>query len=210
MHACDLSVSIVLLLYVTLPCGGWDFPPHGRKIRIPLRVSNRSSVFYQRAKLPLREESSMIITPKLKKEDDSFNIGLPHHRRQESSGSRQDKLPIKGSKTAFTVTRKSYLRKEWCKTELLKQVIREEGCLRQTVLNRFCYGQCNSFFIPRSGKHDGGGAAFMACGYCKPRRYTWIRVTLRCQGAKHMRFKRRKVQRIKQCKCMAQKVDGLS
>jgi len=46
------------------------------------------------------------------------------------------------------------LQKEWCKTEQLKQVVREKGCRKRKIINRFCYGQCNSFFIPKSGHRD--------------------------------------------------------
>ena len=113
---------------------------------------------------------------------------------------------IYGSRKAFTVTKVEYLKKEWCKTEPLKQVIREEGCLQRTVVNRFCYGQCNSFFIPKSNKKDLEAAAFKSCSFCKPKRYSWITVTLRCPRRKP-RFKRKRIQMIKQCKCMAQKLD---
>ena len=113
---------------------------------------------------------------------------------------------IHGSRKAFTVTKVEYLKKEWCKTEPLKQVIREEGCLQRTVVNRFCYGQCNSFFIPKSNKKDLDAAAFKSCSFCKPKRYSWITVTLRCPRRKP-RFKRKRIQMIKQCKCMAQKLD---
>lgn len=116
------------------------------------------------------------------------------------------KSAIKGSRKAVVVTKKTYLRKEWCKTQPLKQVIREKGCLRTTVLNNFCYGQCNSFFVPKSDKKDQGPAAFMSCGFCKPRHFRTILVTLRCPGKKGMRFKRKRIQGIKKCRCMAQDV----
>jgi hypothetical protein len=118
-----------------------------------------------------------------------------------------DEDVIRGSRKAVTVTRKNYLKKEWCKTEPLKQVIRVEGCLRSTIMNRFCYGQCNSFFIPKSDKKDtNGNAAFKSCGFCKPRRYSRITVTLRCPNKKP-KFQKKIIRRIKQCKCMAQKLD---
>ena len=118
----------------------------------------------------------------------------------------KDEVLIYGSRKAFTVTRMQYLKKEWCKTELLKQVIREEGCHRRTIINRFCYGQCNSFFIPKSDKKDLESGAFKSCAFCKPKRYSYITVTLNCPG-KRPRYKRKRIQRIKQCKCMAQKLD---
>ncbi|KAK3092858.1 hypothetical protein FSP39_007992 [Pinctada imbricata] len=116
------------------------------------------------------------------------------------------KRPIKGSKRAFIVTKKRYLRKEWCKTQPFKQIVREPGCISRTILNNFCYGQCNSFFIPKISKNEIGDASFLSCGFCKPRKYANIRVTLICPG-KSYRVKRKKILRIKKCRCMAQKVN---
>ncbi|XP_055641489.1 uncharacterized protein LOC129778547 [Toxorhynchites rutilus septentrionalis] len=149
-----------------------------------------------------------------------------------------DKL-LKSSKNALVVTRKEYLKKDWCKTEPLVQRIREEGCLSRTIINRFCYGQCNSFYIPKSpkrrrhsggaaggsgtpgrgghGGHHGGrrevdldfededltGPAFRSCAFCKPKKFTWITVTLRCPSLVPQ-LRRKRIQRIKQCKCIAE------
>ncbi|XP_035775039.1 uncharacterized protein LOC118457507 [Anopheles albimanus] len=165
---------------------------------------------------------------------------------------RGDKL-LKSSKNALLVTRKEYLKKDWCKTEPLVQRIREEGCLSRTIVNRFCYGQCNSFYIPKSPKrhprrpggggghgakqHNGGGGgggggysatasaagpvgrnrdvdldfededltgpAFRSCAFCKPKKFTWITVTLRCPSLVPQ-LRRKRIQRIKQCKCIAE------
>lgn len=143
--------------------------------------------------------------------------------RQEIAAYKGHKL-LKSSKNALLVTRKEYLKKDWCKTEPLVQRVRMEGCQPRTVINRFCYGQCNSFYIPRnprrgrrgrkivddySGSEDedvDSGTAFKSCAFCKPKKFTWITVTLRCpQLTPPMRKKR--VQRIKQCRCIAEQVN---
>ncbi|XP_053672791.1 gremlin-1-like [Anopheles nili] len=141
---------------------------------------------------------------------------------------RGDKL-LKSSKNALLVTRKEYLKKDWCKTEPLVQRIREEGCMSRTIMNRFCYGQCNSFYIPKSPKRrrhaakptvasysagrrelDGDfededltGPAFRSCAFCKPKKFTWVTVTLRCPSLVPQ-LRRKRIQRIKQCKCIAE------
>uniref|UniRef100_A0AAG5DWL6 CTCK domain-containing protein n=1 Tax=Anopheles atroparvus TaxID=41427 RepID=A0AAG5DWL6_ANOAO len=148
---------------------------------------------------------------------------------------RGDKL-LKSSKNAMLVTRKEYLKKDWCKTEPLVQRIREEGCLSRTITNRFCYGQCNSFYIPKSPKRsrrghnnhgkaatttasyaassrgradadfedeDLTGPAFRSCAFCKPKKFTWMTVTLRCPSLVPQ-LRRKRIQRIKQCKCIAE------
>jgi len=38
---------------------------------------------------------------------------------------------------------------EVCSAARLQQTIKIRGCQPRTVVNRYCYGQCNSFFIPR-------------------------------------------------------------
>lgn len=138
---------------------------------------------------------------------------------------RVDKL-LKSSKNALFVTRKEYLKKDWCKTEPLVQRIREDGCLSKNIINRFCYGQCNSFYIPKSPKRtrssnrlkrlrnsldefepeDLTGAAFRSCAFCKPKKFTWITVTLRCPSLMPQ-LRRKKIQRIKQCKCIAEQLN---
>ena len=119
---------------------------------------------------------------------------------------RKRKRPIKGRKGAFTITKRRYLRKERCKTQPFKQVIREKGCLSRTIVNNFCYGQCNSFFIPKTTKKGIEDPSFISCGLCKPRKYANIRVTLLCPRNKNKKMVRKKVLRIKKCQCIAQQV----
>lgn len=123
---------------------------------------------------------------------------------------------LKSSKNALIVTKKEYLQRDWCKTEPLIQKVKEPGCLTRTVINKFCYGQCNSFYIPknpkRRSKHrthseeaddeDQNGPAFKSCGFCRPKKFTWVTVVLRCPSMTPQ-FRRKRIQRIKQCKCLA-------
>lgn len=136
---------------------------------------------------------------------------------------RGDKI-LKSSKNALYITRKEYLKKDWCKTEPLIQRIKEEGCLTRTIINRFCYGQCNSFYIPKGPSRrrrnnarrfkpngdfedeDLTGAMFKSCAFCKPKKFAWISVTLRCPSMVPA-IRRKRIQRIKQCRCMAEPVD---
>lgn len=123
---------------------------------------------------------------------------------------------LKSSRNALVVTKKEYLQRDWCKTEPLVQKIKEEGCLTRTIINKFCYGQCNSFYIPKNPKRrhsrkklleesedvDLNGAAFTSCSVCRPKKFTWITVMLRCPGLTQQ-FKKKKIQRVKLCKCIA-------
>ncbi|KAJ3610596.1 hypothetical protein NHX12_022688 [Muraenolepis orangiensis] len=152
---------------------------------------------------------------------------------------------LSSSREALVVTERRYLRSDWCKTQPLRQTVSEEGCRSRTVVNRFCYGQCNSFYIPRhmgpsaaqaeargqgqaqaqgkgKGKGRGKGSAsagrgrgqdkaqqepFQSCSFCRPHRVTQLTVQLECPGSDPP-FKHRKVQRVKQCRCMSVDVSG--
>lgn len=114
---------------------------------------------------------------------------------------RQQKA-ISGSRRAYVITKTSYLEKEWCRTAPVKQVVRKQGCLKKTIINRFCYGQCNSFFIPRRRGDDVDSNAFKSCAFCRPKRTDFIRVTLTCPGRSIQKI-RKKIEVIKSCNCMA-------
>lgn len=111
-----------------------------------------------------------------------------------------DELLTPSSDEAFEITEKLYLRGDWCKTQPLKQRIEEEGCISKVVTNRFCYGQCNSFFIPKQA--NSYTDSFQSCSFCKPYRVNYITVTLRCPG-QPQRIRRKRIQRVKECRCMA-------
>ncbi|KAJ7344885.1 hypothetical protein JRQ81_000835 [Phrynocephalus forsythii] len=108
------------------------------------------------------------------------------------------------SQEALHVTERRYLKRDWCKTQPLKQTIREEGCNSQTILNRFCYGQCNSFYIPRHVHREEG--SFQSCSFCKPKKFTTMSVTLNCPELQPPRKKKR-ITRVKECRCISIDLD---
>ena len=129
-----------------------------------------------------------------------------HGRKRHRKGG--GKSSIKGIESALVYIKAEYLKQDWCKTRRLTQVIREEGCRKRTIMNRFCYGQCNSFYIPKGNRDTVETTAFKSCAFCKPKEYDWITVTLKCYHSARKGFRNRKKQilRIKKCKCMAQPV----
>ena len=98
------------------------------------------------------------------------------------------------------MTERRYLKRDWCKTQPLKQTIHEEGCVSRTIINRFCYGQCNSFYIPRHVRREEG--AFQSCSFCKPKRFTTMTLTLNCPDQQPS-TKKKRIQRVKQCRCLS-------
>ncbi|KAK2170721.1 hypothetical protein LSH36_1g22011 [Paralvinella palmiformis] len=155
-----------------------------------IRVSHSGSFppsFLRISTNPLRDEPNM-------------SSGKVARRRQQQK--QEEEEAISGSRRAYVITKTSYLEQEWCRTAPVKQLIRRRGCLKKTILNRFCYGQCNSFFIPRRRGDDIDGNAFKSCAFCRPKRTDFIRITLTCPGRSIQRV-RKKVEVIKTCNCMA-------
>lgn len=160
---------------------------------------------------------ALLLTPLNNTKAQSFQSAFPQpnkHSPNESSTCVQPPLiglisratgPVtstyevpESSQEALHVTERRYLRLDWCKTQPLKQTIEEEGCLRRTIINRFCYGQCNSFYIPRNKYQDGN--AFRSCSACKPKAFSTVTYTLLCPGQTPS-TKRKRVQRVKLCHC---------
>ncbi|KAM7375700.1 hypothetical protein PAMP_005484 [Pampus punctatissimus] len=128
--------------------------------------------------------------------------GSGSRQRQGSSLSADEVL--ESSQEALHVTERQYLKRDWCKTQPLKQTIHEEGCVSRTIINRFCYGQCNSFYIPRHIRREEG--AFQSCSFCKPKRFTTMTFTLNCPDQQPP-TKKKRIQRVKQCRCISIDLD---
>lgn len=116
----------------------------------------------------------------------------------------QIKEVLASSQEALVVTERKYLKSDWCKTQPLRQTVSEEGCRSRTVLNRFCYGQCNSFYIPRHIRKEEG--SFQSCSFCKPKKFTTMMVTLNCPELQPP-TKKKRVTRVKQCRCISIDLD---
>ncbi|XP_054825946.1 gremlin-1 isoform X1 [Eublepharis macularius] len=111
---------------------------------------------------------------------------------------------LESSQEALHVTERRYLKRDWCKTQPLKQTIHEEGCNSQTIINRFCYGQCNSFYIPRHVRKEEG--SFQSCSFCKPKKFTTMSVTLNCPELQPP-SKKKRITRVKECRCISIDLD---
>lgn len=64
-----------------------------------------------------------------------------------------------------------------------------------------------SGFKAKSGPGDMDRSAFKSCAVCKPNSSTWIVVTLKCQRKMRSVLRRKKVLRIKECKCLAENIN---
>lgn len=177
-----------------------------------------------RLTLPFLLAGVLCITAETRKPRPQGSIPSPYKSKGNLSSERQRLLQKKpevlsSSREALVVTERRYLRRDWCKTQPLRQTVSEEGCISRTVVNRFCYGQCNSFYIPRhmgpsssgSGRkhHNKLQEPFQSCSFCRPQRITQLTVQLDCPDLQPP-FRHRKVQRVKQCRCMSVDVSSHS
>jgi hypothetical protein len=136
---------------------------------------------------------------------DGINARVGHIRRNNTmtivSDNRREPPLISGRKSNLTLTMVGKFKKTWCKTEPFLQLIKEPGCISRKVLNRFCYGQCNSFYIPKTLRKRTKRKFFKSCGFCEPKKTHTIIVTLKCPG-KTKGYKHKKIKQIKHCRCM--------
>lgn len=132
---------------------------------------------------------------------------------------------IKGNLNSVVITKKNYMKKDWCRTSSFRQIVTKQGCHRQTITNRFCYGQCNSFYIPKNIDRDEDDSSktdglemdktaerigeldyFRSCAYCTPDSFHWITVILHCPK-KSPPYAHKRIRVVKKCKCVALKLD---
>ncbi|XP_042321873.1 gremlin-1-like [Sceloporus undulatus] len=111
---------------------------------------------------------------------------------------------IESSPDTLFITERNYLNQGWCKMQALKQTIHEEGCKSYTFINRFCYGQCNSFYIPWHTSDERG--VFQSCFFCKPKKVSTTTVILHCPDRLPPRRMKR-IRQVEECRCTAIDVD---
>uniref|UniRef100_A0A803TXI9 Gremlin-1 n=1 Tax=Anolis carolinensis TaxID=28377 RepID=A0A803TXI9_ANOCA len=111
---------------------------------------------------------------------------------------------VKSDLGTFYITKRDYVNQGWCKTQTLKQTIHEEGCNSYSFINRFCYGQCNSFYIPWHINDERG--VFQSCSFCKPKKFITTSVTLHCPDRLPPRM-RKKIRQVVECQCMTIHLD---
>lgn len=154
----------------------------------------------------------------------SKNIVKDDNIYKEWQKYRHNKM-LKPNKNEMFVTTKDTLRKDACGVQKIPYRVKEKGCLARSILINFCYGQCNSFFIPiayKRQKNRNGylentveyfsepetiiySESFRSCGFCKPDKYTWVTVTLRCPSNPPV-IRRKRIQKIQECRCQAANV----
>lgn len=91
----------------------------------------------------------------------------------------------------------SAVNKSWCRSALFKERITEPGCESKLVYNRFCYGQCMSFYVPRYPLES-----FRSCTACVPVVMEKKIIRLKCPQRKS-RVLMKEITLVKSCRCRA-------
>ena len=95
--------------------------------------------------------------------------------------------------------------KESCRAKLFNQTIMLPGCESRVIKNRFCYGRCNSFYVPLDETQN--QFRFKTCSVCKPIKSSIIEVRLKCLSSELKPTKRKvRVEKIESCRCVAESV----
>ena len=98
---------------------------------------------------------------------------------------------------------------EWCYTKVWKMTVELKGCNSRVIPNNYCYGQCNSYYLP-SGLQENefsNGRSTMYCTHCAPSKTEVRKIPLYCpnKNGRGGRFKSRKILIVKKCKCIKSK-----
>ncbi|XP_043237698.1 gremlin-1-like [Amphibalanus amphitrite] len=190
-----LPLLPALLLALSAPRCGAD-PAGGHTIMEHVDMPAMTRVLEARAAAAAEDDSDSAAPPA--EMDPAFGpVPAPSPSQRAAMASLPPTL-LQSSRRARLVTKKKYLKKDWCKTEPLIRRLREPGCRSRRVIDRFCYGQCNSFYIPRESRRR---RAFKSCPSCLPRRWERVSVLFHCPGQVPAR-RRRTVKLVKQCRCM--------
>ncbi|XP_068041064.1 gremlin-2 isoform X2 [Anomalospiza imberbis] len=168
----------------------------------PLSYSRRQRMVWKFA-LSVFLMAALVRVTDTRKNRPAGAIPSPYKGGSSNHSERRQQLNkevLASSQEALVVTERKYLKSDWCKTQPLRQTVSEEGCISRTIINRFCYGQCNSFYIPRHVKKE--EESFQSCAFCKPHKVTSSTVQLECPELDPP-FRLKKIQKVKQCRCMS-------
>ena len=89
-----------------------------------------------------------------------------------------------------------WMPKERCVAKRFNQTIIHENCIPKAIENKFCYGQCNSFYISHITEKP-----IEVCSTCQPHKTFQEEVELDCVKDEQLYTHRITVVRIQSCRC---------
>ena len=134
-----------------------------------------------------------------------------NRQREITDTVNDNKNVLKTIARAKFITESRLLKSDWCKSQPVRQTIRTRNGCKGSVINHFCYGQCNSFYIPKDLTLDGKESDpsvdyFKSCSFCKPKSESWVSVRLKCKShpsRKRARHITKKIKRVDGCTCVS-------
>lgn len=115
-------------------------------------------------------------------------IILPAKMIYTSSGDSSDLMPSEHTGSGGAQNKK----RSCCRTQKYSQVIKRDGCEPLTIVNKMCFGQCVSVWVP---------GLFASFPVCRPSKSTFKTVTLTC-GRNGEKRKRVRIEKVRRCSCM--------
>ena len=98
----------------------------------------------------------------------------------------------------------SFFFNQWCHTKSFKMKVKMKGCKTRKIEAKYCYGQCNSFYLPGSLKdiRAVNEIPSVHCTTCAPVKVATEMIPLDCKTNRGKRkIKYRKVYIFDRCKC---------
>lgn len=86
--------------------------------------------------------------------------------------------------------------KEVCLAKPFNQTITRDNCIPKTIKNNFCYGQCNSLYIP-----EVTDIPMATCFTCQPSQTVQEQVSLQCVVNNRLQRRLITVEKILSCQC---------
>lgn len=133
------------------------------------------------------EQQNMPSNPAVQPRNQAQNSVLSVPRTQPVV---QSDLPLKNGLNLINLGHLD-LKPDVCKPYHFKETVRHHGCNSVVLDNNMCYGQCNSFYIPKR---------FFSCSCCAPSQEETVNVRLECPG-QNPAFVVKKVLIVKECGC---------
>lgn len=133
-----------------------------------------------------KSTSGSVISPLSGSGRGEGEIILPAKMIYTSSGDSTDLMPSENG------TGSQNKKRSCCRTQKYSQVIKREGCEPLTIVNKMCFGQCVSVWVP---------GLFASFPVCRPSKSTFKTVTLTC-GHNREKRKRVRIEKVRRCSCM--------
>ena len=186
-----LSKILILICVVLLDCCFFVMSTRLRFDKIPLKSEHDGTEKPERQRPPSFPLRSFPLDDRQK----SIEVKLPSKKFKPDRPS--GGLPLTNGREIF---RFNHTANQNCQTFLYHQKIEHPGCKPRLIVNRGCFGFCNSFMHVVGGGSNGEGKDLKFVQTCSNDEVKYRPVRLSCHGRKKG-YKLKSVLIVKSCKC---------